>query len=70
MRQNYRQRRATHFQSIPYIEVSAKENIGIDEAFNTVLEQAIAQKMEEEEFVPEVIDLNEVKPATKEKCNC
>lgn len=50
--------------------MSAKENIGIDEAFNTVLEQAIAQKMEEEEFVPEVIDLNEVKPATKEKCNC
>ncbi|KAK8793187.1 hypothetical protein WA538_004183 [Blastocystis sp. DL] len=53
-----------------YYETSAKENIGIEDAFMDALKQAIAQKTEEEEYVPEVIDLNDVKPATTQKCNC
>ena len=40
-----------------YYETSAKENIGIEDAFMDALKQAIAQKTEEEEYVPEVIDL-------------
>lgn len=60
-----------HKQGISYFETSAKENIGISDAFTSVLREAIKQKEgEEEEFVPEVINLNEVKPATSEKCNC
>ena len=53
-----------------YYETSARENIGIEDAFMDALKQAIAQKTEEEEYVPEVIDLNDVKPATTQKCNC
>ena len=53
-----------------YYETSAKENIGIEEAFLDVLKQAISQKSEEEEYVPDVIDLKDVKPAKTEKCNC
>ena len=53
-----------------YYETSAKDNIGIEEAFHDVLKQAISQKSEEEEYVPDVIDLKDVKPAKTEKCNC
>ena len=53
-----------------YYETSAKENINIEEAILDVLKQAIAQKGEEEEYVPDVVDLDTVKPATSEKCSC
>ena len=53
-----------------YYETSAKENINIEEAILDVLKQAIAQKGEEEESVPDVVDLDTVKPATSEKCSC
>lgn len=47
------------------------EHQGCEERdFMDALKQAIAQKTEEEEYVPEVIDLNDVKPATTQKCNC
>ena len=53
-----------------FYESSAKENFGIEDAFMDALNQAIALKTEEEVYVPEVIDLNDVKPATTQKCNC
>ena len=53
-----------------YFETSAKENINIEAAIFDVLRQAIAQKEGEEEYVPDVVDLDAVKPATTEKCNC
>lgn len=53
-----------------YFETSAKENINIEAAIMDVLRQAIAQKAGEEEYVPDVVDLDAVKPATSEKCSC
>ena len=61
---------SNHKQGMHYFETSAKDNVGIEEAFLDVLKQAISQKTEEEEYVPDVIDLKDVKPATTEKCNC
>ena len=62
-----RSRRVT---TMHYFETSAKENINIEAAIFDVLRQAIAQKEGEEEYVPDVVDLDAVKPATTEKCNC
>lgn len=69
-----------NLQGMHYFETSAKENIGITEAVLDVLKKAISQKGEEEEydfeiqiisrFVQDVIDLDGVKPATSDKCNC
>ena len=53
-----------------YYEKSAKEDINIKEGIMDVLRQAIAQKGEEEEYVPDVIDLDAVKPAASQKCSC
>lgn len=53
-----------------YFETSAKENINIEAAIMDVLKQAIVQKEGEEEYVPDVVDLNTVKPATSDKCSC
>lgn len=63
-----------------YYETSAKLGTNIEDAFIDLLKQAIAQKGEEEEYmtdvgmrnryVPDVIDLDAVKPATPKKCDC
>ena len=42
----------------------------IEAAIMDVLKQAIVQKEGEEEYVPDVVDLNTVKPATSDKCSC
>lgn len=39
-----------------YYETSAKENIGISEAIMDVLQKAISQKGEEEEYIKLVVD--------------
>lgn len=44
--------------SIPYFEVSAKEDTNVETAFQTIARNALKNETEEEMYVPETVDMN------------
>jgi Ras-related protein Rab-7A len=44
--------------SIPYFEVSAKEDTNVDAAFQTIARNALKNETEEDMYIPETVDMN------------
>jgi len=58
---------------IPYFECSAKENINVEQAFQTVAKQALLQESDIELYndFPDKIDLKNTEPKSSSKdCAC
>lgn len=57
-------------QAIPYFETSAREAIGIDEAFHTIAKTALQKGQEDDIYVPETIDLSSAATSTPKPGCC
>ena len=57
---------------IPYFETSAKEAINVEQAFQTVAKNALAQETEVELYndFPEQIKLTNEQTQSKDNCGC
>ena len=44
--------------NIPYFEVSAKKDLNVDAAFETIARNALKNEVEEDLYVPETVDMN------------
>lgn len=55
---------------IPYFETSAKEAIGIDEAFYAIAEAALKHDVQEEDYIPNTIKVTAQNDRGSDQCGC
>ena len=54
--------------NIPYFEISAKEAINVEPAFQVIARNALKQESEEDIYLPDTIDVAEQRPASGSSC--